>query len=106
MDGMLSHFSEELDNFCMSHGIIIIQPPPHSSDQVQALDLCIFAAIKSYAPRIKLMSTMNNQTIIIEKVFKSIQMESTTHDIMKSFKRAGIISRWDEKKCLRAIVDL
>ena len=107
IDGMRAHFSEELDEFCFSHGIEIHVPPSHSSDQVQALDLCVFSAAKAHAPRTNALKSQNKQTKIIDKVFKAMQMASTTHNIIKSFKRAGIITRWDtDAQCLRALVDI
>ena len=79
MDSMTAHFSDAFDDFCLSHGIEIHCPPPHSSDQFQALDLCVFSAIKTYASKIGNIDKENKQSTIIKTPTQNHSVKSISY---------------------------
>lgn len=95
MDGLKQHFSEYFEDECWNAGIEISQIPPHSSDQVQALDLCIFAIAKASIPKFRPDKDYNIQTIEVIKLISACQSVSTTFNIKKSFQRAGISTSYN-----------
>jgi hypothetical protein len=42
LDGRSAHDRDFFLDLCMEHNIVAFPIPPHSSNQVQPLDLCVF----------------------------------------------------------------
>ena len=96
MDGCSCHSSENIDEILFSNGIDTFQFVPHSSDQVQQLDIGIFGNLKGAQSRIhpcKVLSTQSKQLI---KMLCAYQAVCHPMSITGAFRRSGIISRWKE----------
>lgn len=48
MDGHVSHMTWEFFDFCLSHKIVPIFLPPHSTHQLQPLDVGLFSPLQKY----------------------------------------------------------
>lgn len=107
MDGLQQHFVEYVDEAAFEVGALLHQIPAHSSDQVQALDLGIFAVSKTCGLRMRRMKHINEQSHNIMKVLTMMQKASTPVNIVNAFRRAGIFSSWNpEKQILVSHVDI
>jgi hypothetical protein len=69
--------------------------PPHTSNQVQPLDLGLFAVHKLECHRVHSHIDLNAQLVKILKILCGFQKASTPLNIIKAFRRAGLLSRWD-----------
>jgi hypothetical protein len=66
-----------------------------TSDQVQPLDLGIFAIHKMESRRVRPHLNLNDQTSKLIKMIPGFQKAATGTNIIGAFRKAGIISRWD-----------
>lgn len=73
MDGCACHKSRELEALFDQHGIVVVFLPPHSSDQVQALDLGIFGNHKSAQSRIHPAPGLSRQSQQVIKAVSAFQ---------------------------------
>jgi hypothetical protein len=90
MDNCTAHASPTIDALFQAHGIVPLPLPPHSSNQVQALDLCIFGVTKRHIMRINRMETLNIQSKHIAQVVCGFFAAATPVNIVQSFRNAGI----------------
>jgi hypothetical protein len=95
LDGFAGHDSEPVQEAFLYYGIHPLVIPPHSSDQVQALDLGMFAIMKAESARIYAHIDFNAQTKKLVKMVSGWQKATTTVNIIKAFRRAGIIAVWN-----------
>ena len=71
----------------------VIFLPPHSSNQIQPLDLVTFALQKKWKRNIKVEKNFSYQSQQIIKTYESIIRASSPGYIVSAFKRAGIIRK-------------
>jgi hypothetical protein len=90
LDGCTAHSSPKISALCDENHVIPLAFPPHSSNQVQPLDLSIFGITKRLVARVNRMESMNVQTDHIAKVVCSFMAAATPVNIVKTFCRAGI----------------
>ena len=70
--------------------IDVVFIPPHSSNQVQPLDLLTFALQKKWKREIKISKNFSYQSQQIIKTYESVVRASSPRYIVAAFKRAGI----------------
>ena len=70
--------------------IDVVFIPPHSSNQVQPLDLLTFALQKKWKREIKIDKNFSYQSQQIIKTYESVVRASSPRYIVAAFKRAGI----------------
>jgi hypothetical protein len=89
-DNCIAHSSDVIDELLLDHRIIPLPLPPHSSSQLQPLDLSLFGITKRLISRANKLESHNVQTEHVCKVLSSFYSASTPLNIIKSFKSAGI----------------
>jgi hypothetical protein len=95
LDGFASHLSDAMEEQCLFYRVMLIIIPPHTSDQVQPLDLGFFALHKLECHRVHPHIDLNTQTAKILKILCGFQKASTPMNILKAFRWEGLVSRWD-----------
>jgi transposase len=95
LDGFSGHIPDTIEEQCLFYGVVLVVVPPHTSDQVQPLDLGFFALHKLESHRVRPHTDLSAQTVKILKILCGLQKASTPLNIIKAFRRAGIISQWD-----------
>ena len=94
MDGFSAHHKcvedENRKRILEEENIQILFLPPHSSDQVQPLDLVTFNLQKQWKKKAKYNKQYSYQTKQILETYNSLLMASTPHYIKSAFERAGI----------------
>ena len=92
MDGFIAHHKcvEDPDRASIleREKIKILFIPPHSSDQVQPLDLVTFNLQKTWKQNITYITSYQTRQIL--QTYNSLLMASTPHYIKAAFERAGI----------------
>jgi hypothetical protein len=68
LDNCSSHYSSEFDALCTAHRVMPVWLPPHSANQLQMLDLCIFAVTKQLIMRVNKLQKVNLQTDHIVRI--------------------------------------
>ena len=90
MDGCACHKSRELEALFDQHGIVVVFLPPHSSDQVQALDLGIFGNHKSAQSRIHPAPGLSRQSQQVIKAVSAFQAIAHPYAVTSAFRKAGL----------------
>jgi hypothetical protein len=90
LDGCSCHKSDEFWDACNHHGIIPVLLPPHSSDQLQPLDLGIFALQKAEATRMRPGQGLNPQTVQVLKILGGYGRATCPNIVISAFQRGGI----------------
>jgi CRP-like cAMP-binding protein len=91
LDGCSCHSSAKFRRLCEENNVIAIFFPPHSSNQVQPLDLSLFGTTKKAILRTNRMDPLNIQTEHIVKVVNSFMSAATPCGVVKTFRRAGLV---------------
>jgi hypothetical protein len=91
-DGFAGHLSYVVEERCLFQGVMLIVIPPHTSDQVQPLDLALFAVLKLERDRVHPLINLNTQTVKILKILCGFQNVSTPLNIIKAFRWASLVS--------------
>lgn len=110
IDGLKSHISFELSNFCKKHQIILMALPPNTTHILQPLALAFFKPLRSqWRKELKLFQLKNNGQEarehniggILEEILKSDQMMK---DLQNRFFQCGLCpfeaSNIDYSKCI------
>lgn len=110
IDGLKSHISFQLSNFCKEHQIILMALPPNTSHILQPLELAFLKPLRSqWRKELKLFQLKNNGQEarkhnvagILEEILKSDQM---TKDLQNRFFQCGLCpfeaSNIDYSKCI------
>ena len=106
LDGFGCHANEHFLAQCELENVIPVAIPPHTSDQVQPLDLGIFANQKRWQGVVRVDHDLNRQTIQVIKIVDSFRMATTFKNVTAAFKSAGIVTFLDaETGTLMARVD-
>jgi hypothetical protein len=91
MDNCTAHSSGAIDATYQAHGVTPLPLPPHSSNQLQALDLSIFGVTKRHIQRINRMENLNIQSKHIAQVVCSFMAAATPVNVVRTFRNAGIV---------------
>ena len=106
LDGFVGHHSDLIEEICEEQNIVLIFLPPHASDQVQPLDLGIFAQVKRWQSTVTVSDEMSTQTKQVIELIDAWRMATTPRDLIGAFPRAGIVTTWDrDKKMMITTVD-
>ena len=96
MDGFGCHQTTDFLELLDEENIIYRFIPPHTSDQLQPLDLGIFANQKRCQSNITVDSTLNRQTRQVIKMYDSYRMATTPKNTVGAFRRGGIVTWLDD----------
>ena len=95
MDNLISHRNvvEKLgiSSYPNDLNIRVLWLPPHTSDQIQPLDLGIFGVQKSKSQNIKPKKGITKQTNLLKKALVGLHQASSKPSIVSAFCAAGII---------------
>jgi hypothetical protein len=91
LDGFSGHLTDAVEENCLFYGIELLAIYAHTSDQVQPLDLGIFAVHKMESRRVHPHLTMNDQTSKLIIMFCGFQRAVTGTNIIGAFRKGGII---------------
>jgi hypothetical protein len=95
LDGFAGHLSDTIEEQCLFYGVVLLVIPPQTSDQLQPLDLGLFALHKMECHRVHPHTDLSAQTVKILKILCGFQKAATPLNVIKAFRRAGVTSRWD-----------
>jgi hypothetical protein len=90
LDGCSCHNSDQFLEDCVVHGIVPLELPAHSSDQLQPLDLVIFALQKAEASRIHPGIGLNPQTVQVLKVVNGYHKACCPSNVISAFQNGAI----------------
>lgn len=96
MDGFGCHQTEAFLEKAEEENVICRFIPAHTSDQLQPLDLGIFANQKRWQTNITVDADLNRQTKQVIKMCDSYRMATTHKNIVSAFRKAGFVTRWDD----------
>ena len=97
MDGFGCHTSEEFLELAEQENVICKLIPPHTSDQLQPLDLGIFANQKRWQSNVSVDQELNRQTKQIIKICDSYRMATTPKNVVSAFRKGGLVTWLDEE---------
>ncbi|OHT04668.1 hypothetical protein TRFO_27741 [Tritrichomonas foetus] len=97
MDGLSVHGNSEFQEMCNENNVIIKFIPAHTSDQIQVLDLGIFANQKRWMHNLNYDDEYTWQTMQVMRMFDSFRMACSPKNIIAAFRRAGMISTYNIK---------
>jgi hypothetical protein len=96
-DGHASHISSEVIRLCITHKVILLCLPPHTTHLLQPLDIGIFAALASFYKSL-IRDTCKfgynysvDKLIFMEAYIKARDQAFTTINIQKAWAKAGLI---------------
>ena len=99
LDGFGVHSCSDFEDLCDENNVFLQLIPPHSSDQLQFLDLGIFAIQKRWMSNISIpCANMNPQTKQVIRIHDSYVMSTTPKNIIGAFRAGGIITKWDNER--------
>ena len=96
MDGFGCHQSEAFLELAEEENVVCRFIPPHTSDQLQPLDLGVFANQKRWQTNITVDADLNRQTKQVIKICDSYRMATTPKNVVSAFRRAGFTTHWDD----------
>jgi hypothetical protein len=103
-DGCTAHDTDYFLDMCFEESIVPIPIPPHSSNQLQPCDLCLFGATKQAIHRMNTMMDGNPQSVHIARVVGGYIAAATPMNIVASFRNAGLSLCIDQEGCLKMSV--
>jgi hypothetical protein len=104
LDNCTSHRGGEFDALCRDHLVVPIWLPPHSSNQLQMLDLCIFGITKKFIRRANKLEKANLQTRHIINILESFMAAAVPRNITGAFRRAGVSLVMDLDRTMRCAI--
>jgi hypothetical protein len=90
MDNCSAHHGRIFDELCQQHNIVPIMLPPHSSNQLQPLDLSTFGATKKNIHSVNTSDKLNIQTKHIVRVLVGFLRAVVPPNVIMTFRNAGI----------------
>lgn len=90
MDGCSCHRGAEIEQMLDSQGIVSVFLPPHSSDQLQPLDVGIFGNHKAAQSRIYVPDSLSRQTQQVVRALAAFQAIAHPYAVTSAFRKAGI----------------
>ena len=103
LDGLKQHFCDYFEDECYAFNVDLAVIPPHTSDQIQPLDLLLFAIAKKNVSRIHPNKELSSQSQDILKVFSGMQSASTVINIVNSFRLAGVTVQYNGKELIAQV---
>jgi hypothetical protein len=97
LDGCTAHHGPNFEQLCQENSVQPIFLPPHSSNQLQPLDLCFFGVVKGYISRLNDMKRVNFQSSNIVKVATGFYKSADPCSIVASFENGGISVVYDSQ---------
>ena len=94
MDQFGSHCCKTIQEIPEELNIIIQYLPPHTSDQLQPLDLGIFGIQKRKISSIQPNKNYSKNSQKFIKIFSALHSASTPTNIISAFRRGGIKTKW------------
>jgi hypothetical protein len=104
LDNCLAHRGPAFDELCATHHVVPVWLPPHSSNQLQMLDLCVFAVRKRLIFRANKLEKVNLRSDHIVRILDEFMAAAVPHNIVANFKNAGISLILDDERVLRSHV--
>ena len=107
-DGVASHQSLQITEFCMANDIIVCRLLPNTSHMLQPCDLSIFKSFKSKWKRAVIKFTRKSLTTVINFAQRMLTSWTaiTTATGKSGFRRAGIFPWEPTRKYLPRVVAL
>jgi hypothetical protein len=90
MDNCTAHSGDLFQSLCHDNHIVPIFIPPHSSNQLQPLDVSTFGVAKAYISRVNKLEKVNIQTDHIVRILKGFHLAASPPNIIATFRNAGI----------------
>jgi hypothetical protein len=90
LDNCTAHAGPTFQHLCQRHKVTPIFLPPHSSNQLQPLDVSVFGICKNDINRANKLSKKNVQTDHIVRILKGFHEATSGHNIVSTFRNAGI----------------
>jgi hypothetical protein len=90
LDNCSSHATERFLQACNRERVIPYYFPPHSSNQLQPLDLSLFGICKRLLVRVNRLDSVNIQSRHIAQVVSTFMSAATPINIVKTFGLSGI----------------
>jgi hypothetical protein len=90
LDQCFAHQNDRFLPLCADNNVKVCYFPPHSSNQLQPLGLCLFGVTKRLLTRTNRLEAMNIQTKHIARVFCSFLAAAVPIMIVKTFMLTGI----------------
>jgi hypothetical protein len=90
LDNCSPHRDKEAMDLCLANKIKFIFLPPHSSHQLQCLDVSLFGLTKKNLSKYNQKGILNVQTHHIVEVASSFVQAATPNNITHSFRNAGL----------------
>jgi hypothetical protein len=100
LDGCTAHAGAEFEQLCTDNKIICVFLPPHSSNQLQPLDLSLFGVTKKRLVQVNGLESHKVQTRHIHKVVNCFMEAATPSNIVGTFRRAGIAVVYENEQLL------
>ena len=94
LDGCTCHDREALERKLEDENVLLMFIPPHSSDQIQVLDLGIFGVMKQRMAQIKTDVHLSHLSRQVVKSYNAWQIATLPSNISGAFRRAGIHVEW------------
>ena len=95
LDGCSCHNKELLEALLEPYNATAYFIPPHSSDQLQMLDLGIFGVMKLRMSQIRTSASFSTWTRQIIRMFNGWQMSTLPINVVMAFRRGGFTVEWD-----------
>ena len=106
MDGCSSHDVDLIREKLEDENAFVFALPAHSSDQLQFLDVGIFATLKLRYAQQSTDANLSATTRQIVKVCDAWRQATTPRNVVAAFRRGGVSVYWDEQKAMNyAYVD-
>jgi hypothetical protein len=106
LDGCTAHDGDYFWDLSMENGILPAFIPPHSSNQVQPCDLCVFGLTKRLMTRFNKFDEGNVQSIHIAKLVSAFHSACNPVNVIASFRNAGIACHLEQDGRVVACVDV
>jgi hypothetical protein len=105
MDNCSSHNGEFFRELCVKNGIIPVLLPPHASNQLQMLDLCLFAATKRKIEYFNETADVRaGQLHHIVTVTNGFMSAANAENIVASFRNGGVSLMLDDAGVVRCTI--
>ena len=97
LDGCSCHDRARVNTLLAGENVSVQYIPAHSSDQLQFLDLGIFAVMKSHMAYALTDAAFSAVTRHVMRMFNAWQMATTPVNVVNAFRRGGFVTSWNKK---------
>jgi hypothetical protein len=104
LDNCSPHRDQEAQDMCRDNKITFLFLPPHSSHQLQCLDVSLFGITKRHVSSYNRKDILNIQTSHIIKVVSSFVQAATPNNITGSFRNSGISLYSDDQLRIHCLI--